>query len=133
GPGPRRDHLRLSEPRALPYISLGSVRGLAFFGLAEPLPLFVAPVMSRVDPSQRARSAARDEGFGLGPVHVVLDALQDFAIGHPGGGEEDIVATDEVIDAKHAVELRTRGFRLLFLFGLAGVEPALDLAAHAFQ
>src|SRR5207253_5473619 len=46
-PGSRScgDHLRLSQPRTLPRVSLAAVRsGLAFFGLTQPLPLLVAPV-----------------------------------------------------------------------------------------
>src|SRR5205807_3035224 len=65
---------------------------LALFGLAQPLPLLVAPVMSRIDPPQSARSAAHNQRFSLGPVHVVLDALQHLAVGDPGGGEKDVIA-----------------------------------------
>src|SRR6202011_5553845 len=145
GPCPRRDHLRISQPRALPYLSVASPHpsvpgkrgrarlGLALFGLAQPLPLLVAPVVACVNPAKRARSAARDQRFRLRPVHVVLDALEHFAVGDPGGGEEDVVATNKVVDAEHLVEVRAGGLRLLFLLGIAGVELALDLAAEAFQ
>src|SRR6202165_2105010 len=128
GSGPRRDHLRLSEPRALPYVSLGSVRALALLGLAQPFPLLVAPVVARVNPAQRARPAARDQRFRLRPVHVVLDALEHLAVGDPGRGEEDVVTTDQIVDAEHALEIRAGGLGFLFLFGVAGIELALDLA-----
>src|SRR5439155_1291976 len=84
---------------------------LAFFRLAEPLPLLVRPVVPGLDPPDGARTAAGDERFGLGPVRVVLDALQQLAIRDAGRGEKDVVAANQVVDAEHPVEVGARGLR----------------------
>src|SRR5438094_9480190 len=90
-PGARRHYLWIPEPGPLPSLSVAAgphstlprKRGrehaaLAFLRLAQPLPLLVAPVMARIDAAERAGPAARDQGFGFRPVHVVLHALQDL-------------------------------------------------------
>ena len=51
----------------------------------------------------------------------------------PGGGEEAVVPLDQVVGRQHGVE-RVAGLdggRALLL--VAGVEPALDLGAHALE
>src|SRR2546425_6493276 len=133
-PGARRHYLWVSKRGSLRPLSLAPENPrLAFLRLPEPLPLFVAPVMARIDTTERARTAARDQGFGLRPVHVVLHALQDLAIGNAGRGEEDIVTADQVIDAQHSIEVGAGSLGLLLFFGVAGVELALNLSAQAFE
>src|SRR3954451_16310706 len=45
-----------------------------------------------VDAADGAGLGAHDEGLGGGAAGVVVDALQEFAVGDAGGGEEGIVA-----------------------------------------
>src|SRR5437763_4466057 len=134
-PGTRRHHLWIPEPGPLPSVSaaagphptLPRKRGrekprLAFLRLAQPLPLFVAPVMACIDTAQRAGTAARDQGFGFRPVHVVLHALQNLAIGDARRGEKDVVAADQVVDAEHPIEVGAGSLGLVLFFRVAGVE-----------
>src|SRR5207248_3088849 len=66
----------------------------AIVRFAQPFTGLIAPVMAGINPTDRPGSTARDEGFRLRPVHVVLDAFQHFAVGDAGGGEEDILAAN---------------------------------------
>ena len=89
--------------------------------------------MACIDTAQRAGTAARDQGFGFRPVHVVLHALQNLAIGDARRGEKDVVAADQVVDAEHPIEVGAGSLGLVLFFRVAGVELALNLSAQTFE
>src|SRR4051794_9901546 len=55
-------------------------------------------VVARGDPPDGARAAAHDQRLGRrAPRALVAHAAQHVAVGDPGGGEEGVVALDQVV------------------------------------
>ena len=81
-----------------------------------------------VDLAQRARLRAHDERLGGGPEVVVADALEQLAVGDPGGGEEAVVPAHQVVGGEHRVEVVAGldGRRRSLV--VAGPQASLDLA-----
>src|SRR5438067_554879 len=67
------------------------------------------------DRADGPRAGAHHDRLGGGVVGEEADALDHRAVGDPGGGEEDVVAFDEVVDRQDAVEV------------VAGLEGGLAL------
>src|SRR5438477_7096617 len=68
------------------------------------LPQFRQP-MPGVDAADGAGLGAHDERFGGGAAAVVVDALEQFAVGDAGGGEEGVVAGHEDLGGQHLLEV----------------------------
>ena len=58
-----------------------------------------------VDQPDRAAARAHHEALRSSTTAVEADASQQLAVGHPGGGEEAVVAADEVVLGEHGVEV----------------------------
>ena len=67
----------------------------------------VEPVAG-VDEAHRARPGAHDERLGAGAARLEADALQELAVGDAGGGEEAVVALDEVVGGEDGRRGRSR-------------------------
>src|SRR3954449_11751366 len=88
------------------------------------------------------RGLERAHGAGLRPHHergceraagAIADAAEQIAVSHAGGGEEDVLAADQVVRGEDALEVVAGvagGLRLLLI---AGPEPALELTAEALD
>src|ERR1700736_1639995 len=82
----------------------------------------------------RPAPAAEDHGFRLRPEVVIDHAMQELAVGDTGGRERHILASHQVVDGVDAAQvLEAGGARLLLLVAGAQPEPALQVAAKAFQ
>src|SRR5664280_1886617 len=71
--------------------------------------------------------------LGVGPEPVVTDAGEQLPVGDPGGGEEAVVAADQVVGVEDRIEVVAEvegGPALLFV---TGPQAALDLAAHRLE
>src|SRR4051794_36415296 len=57
------------------------------------------------DAPHRARAGTHDERLGRGTGRaLVADALKDIAVGDAGGGEEAVVALDEIVDGQDLLD-----------------------------
>src|SRR6202012_3054767 len=54
-------------------------------------------VVRRLDTAHGAGAGAHHQRFGRRAFAAVADALEDVAVGHAGGGEEDVLAGAEVV------------------------------------
>ncbi len=72
--------------------------------------------MARLDAPHGARARAHDQGLRARAAGaLVAHALQHVAVGHPGGGEERVVALDEVVLGEDLAQV------------VAGVDGGYDL------
>src|SRR4030095_14781841 len=62
-----------------------------------------------------------------------VDALEQLAVGDAGGGEEAVVAADQVVGGEHPLEVVVEVESRLPLLVVAGPQPALELAPHALE
>ena len=62
-------------------------------------------LMVGVDAPHGARLGPHDERLGGRPLAVEVHAPQQLAVGDPGGGEEAVVAPDQVVGGQHRVEV----------------------------
>src|SRR6185437_12068524 len=86
-----------------------------------------------VDLTQRARLRTHDQRLCGGTELVILDTLEELTVGDAGGGEEAVVALDEVIGGQERVKLVAGVDGGIPLGIVARVELALDLGAHALE
>src|SRR5207237_10756763 len=87
------------------------------------------PVVARRDPPHRPGPGAHDERLRGRPRGRVVHAVEHVAVGHAGGGEEDVVAGHEAVDVEHLVEVVAALDRPLALLVVARPEAAEHLAA----
>src|ERR1700742_3472885 len=99
---------------------------------ADDLAQLVA-VVRRLDAAHGARARAHHQRFGGRAFAAVADALEDVAVGHPGGGEEDVLAGAEVVGGEDLVEVVALVDRGAPLLVVTRPEPAEQLAAHRLQ
>ena len=76
---------------------------------------------------------AHDQRLGVGAVAPEADTTQQFAVGDAGGGEEDVLAGDEVVEREDLVEVVAGVEGPLALVVVAGPEAALDGAAEGLE
>src|SRR5664280_1741090 len=71
--------------------------------------------------------------LGVGPEPVVTDAGEQLPVGDPGGGEEAVVAADQVVGVEDRIEVvaEIEGGPALNI--VAGPEAALDLPTHRLE
>ena len=69
--------------------------------------------MAGVDLAGGAGLGAHRQGLGEGAAAVEADAAQQLAVGDAGGGEEHVVAPDQVVDVQDLLQV------------VAGVEGGL--------
>src|SRR5207342_2228447 len=89
--------------------------------------------MASVDAADGAGAGAHDQRLGRGAGAAVADALEDVAVGHAGGREEDVVARAEVVGGEHAVEVVAGVDGGLALAVVTGPEAAEQLPAHRLE
>ena len=68
-----------------------------------------------------------------GTVGVVVDPIEQLAVGNSGGGEEHIVGVDQISGGEDLIEIEIVLERVLSLALVPRPELALDLTAHAEQ
>src|ERR1700721_1964793 len=90
-------------------------------------------VVRRLHATHGSRAGAHHQRFGGRTFAAVADALEDVAVGHPGGGEEDVLAGAEVVGGEDLVEVVAGVHRGAPLLVVAGPEPSQQLAAHRLQ
>ena len=60
--------------------------------------------------------------------------MQEFPVGHTGGGEGHVLAADQVVDRISATQvLESRGAGSLLVFARAQPEPALEVSPQALE
>src|SRR5215208_6792424 len=92
------------------------------------------PVVAGRDAPHRTRARAHHQRLGRRARRtLVAHALQDVAVGDTGGGEEAVVAPDEVVDGQHLLEVIAGVERGLALLVVARPQPAEQLAADALK
>jgi hypothetical protein len=80
-------------------------RVLGVLGPAVPTPSYLAALAEEVDrgpvggrrPGAPCPTRPHDQRLGGAPRRVVVHALEQLAVGDAGGGEEAVVAGDEVV------------------------------------
>src|SRR5436190_20987966 len=91
-------------------------------------------VVTRRHAPDGARPRAHRERLGRrAPIALVAHALEHIAVGDAGGGEEHVLAADQVVaaqDPREVVALRLGGGPLLVV---ARPQPALHLAPDALD
>ena len=60
-----------------------------------------------VDAAHRAAARAHDEALRRDAAGVEADAVEQRAVGDAGGGEEAVVAANEVVGGEHGAEVET--------------------------
>jgi len=93
---------------------------------------FVETVTS-FDESYRSRQRPHDETLSGGTTGVEAHAVQQFTVGHAGGGEEAVVSANQIVGGEHAIEVVALGDRGISLGLVSSPQLALDLAPHAFE
>ena len=87
--------------------------------------------MVGLDHPDRAGLRSHDDRLRGAAAAVVLDALEQVAVGDPGGAEEDVLAGHQVLGGQNLVQV-VAGIDGLLAFGVVGRrELGLDRAAHA--
>src|ERR1700722_19564568 len=90
----------------------------------------LAPVVACVDAAHRARPRAHHQRFGRGAaVALVAHALEDVAVGHTGGGEERVLALNEVVAGENPLQVVALGDGRLALLVAARPQAPDQLAA----
>ena len=74
-----------------------------------------------------------DQRLRGGAELVVLHAAEELAVGDPGGGEEAVVALDQIVGHQDGLEVVAGVDGGGSLIVVAGIEPSLDLPAHALE
>src|SRR4051794_3314424 len=100
---------------------------------ARPDEVRAPDVVAAVDVAHRARARAHRQRLREHATRPVADAGQQLAAGHAGGGEEDVLAGDEVVGRQHAVEVVAGVQGRLALLLVARIQPAVDGAVEALQ
>mmetsp|Transcript_13816 Transcript_13816/g.35487 ORF Transcript_13816/g.35487 Transcript_13816/m.35487 type:complete len:358 (+) Transcript_13816:367-1440(+) len=93
----------------------------------------LVPPVRRLHHPHRPRLGAHHDGVGCGAAADVPHALQQVAVGHAGGGKEDLVALAEVLHKEDGVQVVPLRDRLGALLLVARPQLALDGAAHALH
>src|SRR3954447_11766942 len=89
-----------------PWWQAPSRPGSAELDGAELLQLLEA--MAGVDQPGRPRLRPHDERLRGGSARVVVDPLEDLAVGDAGDGEEAVVSLHEVVGGEHPLEVVPR-------------------------
>ena len=89
--------------------------------------------MVRLDVPHRAGSRAHDHGVRGGAVAVVVDAPEQRAVGDAGGGEEDVLPRDQVVEREDIADVVAGTLQLVALLVVPRVQAALHLTAQALQ
>src|SRR5215218_1179390 len=89
---------------------LGGGRGLATVGCSLPVvdagvAAQLGELVAGVDLAGGAGLGAHRQRLGEGAAAVEAHAPQQLAVGHAGGGEEHVLAPDQVVDGQHLVEV----------------------------
>src|SRR5262249_12794632 len=90
-------------------------------------------VVRHLNTTHNAKAKAHHQRFGGRAFAAVADALEDVAVDHPGGGEEDVLAGAEVVGGEDLVEVVAGVDRSAPLLVVARPEAAEQLAAHRLQ
>src|ERR1700733_602706 len=105
-----------------PRTKRSAVAGLAASDLAE-----LRAVVRRLDAAHGSGAGAHHQRFGGRAFAAVADALEDVAVGYPGGGEEDVLAGAEVVGGEDLVEVVAGVDRGAPLLVVARPEPSQQL------
>ena len=89
--------------------------------------------MRGCDLADSAGEAAYNERVGAGAIAKVAHAMEQLTIGDACRREEDVFRRNKVVHGKDLVEVVTSFASAAEFIFIAGVELALDLAAHGAQ
>src|SRR5215204_2483654 len=92
-----------------------------------------AQLMPGLDQADGARDRAHRQRLGQHLVGPEADPAQELAVGDAGGGEEDVVAPDQVVDGEHLVEVVAGVEGGPALVVVAGPEAAVHGAVEALE
>src|SRR5919198_66730 len=90
-------------------------------------------VVVSLDPTDRARAGAHDDRIGDRAVLREADAVEEGAVRHARGRDEDVVAADEVVGRQHALGVVARVDELRPLLVVSRPEPPLHRAAETLD
>src|SRR4051794_34793101 len=100
---------------------------------ARPDEVRAPDVVAAVDVAHRARPRAHRQRLREDAARPVTDAGEQLAAGDARGGEEAVLAGDQVVGREHPVEVVAGVERRLALPVVARVEPPVDRAVQALQ
>ena len=95
--------------------------------------LELADAVLAVDHADGARAGAHHDRLAGRALGEETNALDQGAVGDPGGGEEDVVALDQIVGGQDAIEVVPGLDGGLALLVVSGLESSLDHAAEAFE
>src|SRR5919107_724950 len=97
------------------------------------VPAQLGQLVAGVDLAGGAGLGPHRQGLGGGAAAVETDPAQQLAVGDPGGGEEDVVPADQVVDGQDLVEVVAGVQGGPPFFVVAGPQPPEQGPAQALQ